>query len=103
MTFCDESGATLQSVKVKEGETVTTTLTGPTLCGTQYAFDFDGLLAAELRSTVSVAVYEGNTRVSPTLECSASSYGNNKPADLQTVCKALMAYSDATKAYFTAE
>ena len=85
-----------------QGETVTTTLTGPTLYGTQYAFDFDGLLAAELRSTVSVAVYEGNTRVSPTLEYSASSYGNNKPADLQTVCKALMAYSDAAKAYFTA-
>ena len=85
-----------------QGETVTTTLTGPTLYGTQYAFDFDGLLAAELRSTVSVAVYEGNTRVSPTLEYSASSYGNNKPTDLQTVCKALMAYSDAAKAYFTA-
>ena len=85
-----------------QGETVTTILTGPTLYGTQYAFDFDGLLAAELRSTVSVAVYEGNTRVSPTLEYSASSYGNNKPADLQTVCKALMAYSDAAKAYFSA-
>jgi len=88
------------------GETVTATLTAPTLYGaggTQYAFDFDGLLAAELRSTVSVAVYEGDTRVSPTLEYSASSYGNNKPADLQAVCKALMAYSDAAKAYFTAE
>ncbi len=87
------------------GETVTATLTEPTLYladRQQYAFDFDGLLAAELRSTVSVAVYEGETRVSPTLEYSASSYGNNKPADLQAVCKALMAYSDAAKAYFTA-
>ena len=99
----DPSALTLRVTYTNtQGETVTTTLTGPTLYGTQYAFDFDGLLAAELRSTVSVAVYEGNTRVSPTLEYSASSYGNNKPADLQTVCKALMAYSDAAKAYFSA-
>ncbi len=88
-----------------QGETITTTLANPVLYQAdrqQYAFDFDGLLAAELRSTVSVAVYEGNTQVSPTLEYSASSYGNGKPADLQTVCRALMAYSDAAKAYFTA-
>ena len=87
------------------GQTVTVTLADPVLYQAdraQYAFDFDGLLAAELRSPVSVAVYEGNNRVSPTLEYSASSYGNGKPADLQTVCKALMAYSDAAKDYFTA-
>ncbi len=87
------------------GQTVTVTLADPVLYQAdraQYAFDFDGLLAAELRSAVSVAVYEGDTRVSATLEYSASSYGNGKPADLQTVCKALMAYSDAAKVYFTA-
>ena len=85
------------------GETITATVSDPTLYdpgASRYAFDFNGLLAAELRSTVSVAIYEGDTRVSPTMEYSASSYGNGKPADLQTVCKALMAYSDAAKAYF---
>ncbi len=66
----------------------------------QYAFSFDGLLAAELRSVVSVQVYAGNVPVSCTLQYSASSYGNGKTGELLTVCKALMAYSDSAKAYF---
>jgi len=66
----------------------------------QYCFDFDGLLAAELRQPVSVAVYKGSTRLSPTLTYSASTYGNNKTGILLTLCKHLMAYSDSAKAYF---
>ena len=66
-----------------------------------YAFTFDGLLAAELRSDVSVAVYAGNTRVSQTLEYNASTYGNNKTGVLGTLCQALFAYSDAAKAQFS--
>ena len=86
-----------------KGETVTTTLKGAEVYSSsanRYCFDFDSLLAAELRSTVSVAVYDGETRVSPTLEYSASSYGNGKQGDLLTLCKALMAYSDMAKAFF---
>lgn len=67
-----------------------------------YAFDFDSLLAAELRSVLSVAVYEGSTRVSETLRYSADTYGNNKTGKLLTVCKTMIAYSDSALAYFTA-
>ncbi len=67
----------------------------------QYAFDFDGLLAAELRTVVSAQIYAGDQPVSVTLQYSADTYGNNKTGDLLTLCKALFAYSDSAKAYFT--
>ena len=66
----------------------------------RYFFEFDGLLAAELRSTISAAVYSGNTRVSAVLQYSASTYGYNKQGALRTLCETLMAYSDAARAYF---
>ncbi len=65
-----------------------------------YAFTLDSLLAAELRAVVSVQIYEGNTPLSPTLQYSADTYGNNRTGDLLTLCKALFAYSDSAKAYF---
>ena len=65
-----------------------------------YAFTLDALLAAELRSVVSVQVYAGNTPVSCTLQYSADTYGNNKTGTLLALCKALFAYSDSAKAYF---
>ncbi len=65
-----------------------------------YSFDFDGLLAAELRCVVSVAVYEGDTQLSATLVYSADTYGNNRTGTLLTLCKALFAYSDSAKCYF---
>ncbi len=91
VTYTDYSGAEK-----------TVTLTDPTYYGnnTRYAFDFDGLLAAELRTVVKVAVFVGEEQVSPTLCYSADTYGNNKTGDLLTLCKALVAYSDAAKAYF---
>ncbi len=64
-----------------------------------YSFSFDGLLASELRSVLSVQVMEGSTPVSSTLQYSADTYGNNKTGDLLTLCKALFAYSDSAKAY----
>ena len=66
----------------------------------RYAFSFDGLLAAELRSVVEVAVYHGDTRLSQTLRYSPDTYPNNKEGQLLTLCKALFAYSDTAKAYF---
>ena len=66
-----------------------------------YAFTFDSLLAAELRTVLSAQVYAGDTPVSATLQYSADTYGNNKTGTLQELCKALFAYSDSAKAYFT--
>ncbi len=79
------------------------TLANPTPYGniaTRYSFDFGGLLAAELRSVVDVAIFVGETQVSSTLRYSADTYGNNKTDTLLTLCKALFAYSDSAKAFF---
>ncbi len=65
-----------------------------------YAFALDTLLAAELRSVLSVQIYEGNTPVSNTLHYSADTYGNNKTGELLALCKALFAYSDSARSYF---
>ncbi|MBP3412759.1 MAG: endonuclease [Oscillospiraceae bacterium] len=86
-----------------KGETKTATVTGAQPYGTvagRYSFDFDGLLAAELRSVLHAAVYAGETQVSNTLEYSVDTYGNNKEGTLGTLCKALIAYSDVALAYF---
>ena len=65
-----------------------------------YAFTLDTMLAAELRSVVSVQVYSRNTPISCTLQYSADTYGNNKTGTLLDLCKALFAYSDSAKNYF---
>ncbi len=65
-----------------------------------YAFELDSLLAAELRTVVSAAVYSEETQVSSTMVYSADTYGNNKNGDLLTLCKALFSYSDSAKAFF---
>ena len=78
-------------------------LTGPEVYDAsmnRYAFSFDGLLAAELRTVVDVAVYEGDTQLSQTLRYSPDTYGNNKTGPLLDLCKALFAYSDSAKAFF---
>ena len=85
------------------GQNKTATLSNPVVYNAakgQYSFEFDGLLAAELRTTVSAAVYSGSTRMSSVLQYSASTYGNNKTGVLLDLCKALMAYSDSALAYF---
>ena len=65
-----------------------------------YAFTFDGLMAAELRTVVEATVYSGSTPLSHTLRYSPDTYGNHKTGQLLTLCKALFAYSDSAKAYF---
>ena len=65
-----------------------------------YAFNFSELKAAELRTVVSVAAYEGDQQVSATLQYSADTYGNGKTGALLVACQALMAYSDAAKVFF---
>jgi len=66
-----------------------------------YAFTLDALLAAELRAVVSVQILAGDAPVSCTLQYSADTYGNNKTGNLLELCKALFAYSDSAKAYFS--
>ena len=66
-----------------------------------YAFQLDTLLAAELRTVVSAAVYCGDIQVSPTVEYSPDSYAIGKTGILLTLCKALMSYSDTALAHFT--
>ena len=81
----------------------TVILTDPAVYGSvsgRYAFDFDGLLAAELRSVVDVAIFAGDIQVSSTLRYSADTYGNNKTGALLDLCKALFAYSDSAKVFF---
>ena len=86
------------------GETLETTIVGAEPYGTsgsRYSISFDGLLAAELRAVVDAAVYVGDTRLSQTLRYSPDTYGNDKTGTLGDLCKALFAYSDSAKAYFT--
>lgn len=85
------------------GENKTVVLTDPKLYNAAknyYAFDFDGLLSAELRTVLSVAVYNGNTQLSPTAVYSVDTYGNGKTGTLLTVMQAMIAYADSAKAFF---
>ncbi len=87
-----------------QGKVTQTTVSSPELYNVatnRYAFTFDGLLAAELRSITDVAIYHGDTRLSQTLRYSPDTYGNNKEGQLLTLCRALIAYSDTAKAYFS--
>lgn len=66
-----------------------------------YAFDFAELRGAELRTVLSAAVYEGDVRVSSTIEYSVDTYCSGRTGTLRELCKAMMAYSDSAKAFFT--
>ncbi|MBR4308231.1 MAG: hypothetical protein IKT58_01415 [Oscillospiraceae bacterium] len=66
----------------------------------QYAFSFNGLLAAELRSVLIAQIYAGDKPVSVSMVYSPDTYGNGKTGTLGELCKALFAYSDSAKAYF---
>ena len=86
------------------GTAKTVTLEDPALYNPDrkiYAFTLDALLAAELRTVVSVQIFADNTPVSCTLQYSADTYGNNKEGTLLDLCKALFAYSDSARAYFS--
>ena len=78
-------------------------LTSPTVYDESkqlYAFNYDGLAAAELRTPISIAVFEGSIKLSATLEFSADTYGNYASGDLLNLCKALFAYADSAKRFF---
>ena len=92
VTYIDYSGREVTEVITEKGPY--------TPIGGTYVFDFDGLMAAELRKPVTVAVYAGETQVSESLLYSADTYGNGKTGALGEVCKALFAYADSARAYF---
>ena len=86
-----------------EGEQVTATVGDGTIYNAEkglYAFSFDALRAAELRTVLSATVYEGDKQVSATLQYSLDTYGNNRTGDLLILCQALFSYSDAALRYF---
>ena len=92
------------SYKDVKGNEKTLTLVSPEVYNEKkgyYAFTFDGLLAAELRTVVSAQIFAGENPASCTLQYSADAYGNNKTGVLGDLCKALFAYCDSAKAYFT--
>ncbi|MBR4308862.1 MAG: MBL fold metallo-hydrolase [Oscillospiraceae bacterium] len=87
------------------GQTVNTEIRGAEPYGSSgvlYAISFDGLLAAELRTTIEATVCMGDTLLSQTLRYSPDTYGNGKTGTLGELCKALFAYSDSARAYFSA-
>ena len=86
------------------GETETVTLTEHKVYNASrnfYAFDFDGLLSAEMRCVLNVAVYQGNTQLSPTMVYSIDTYGASTTGTLRTLVQAMVAYGDSAKAFFS--
>ena len=83
-----------------DGKENTVELRNPQPYGNLYVFDFDGLLASELRTVLMATVYEGDIARSATLVYSPDTYAQGKTGDLGILCKALLAYSDAARAYF---
>ncbi len=87
------------------GETKIVTLTGAeaySAANSYYSFTFYGLLASELRAVVDVAIFEGDTQLSETLRYSAESYASKTGGTaLDPLTRALFAYSDSAKVFFT--
>ncbi len=91
---------TYKDVNGKDKEKIITDLEIYNASRGYYAFTLDSLLAAELRSVLTVQILSGDTVVSGTLQYAADTYGNGKADALGELCKALFAYSDSAKSYF---
>ena len=83
-----------------DGKEKTVELRDPQPYAGLYVFDFDGLLASELRTVLMATVYEGDVACTATLLYSPDTYAKGKTGELGALCKSLLAYSDAAKAYF---
>jgi hypothetical protein len=66
-----------------------------------YSFDVSTLRLPDMRTLVTAAVYNGDTRVSRTLIYSVDSYGVDCEGVLGELCAALVAVSDCAAEYFT--
>ena len=86
-----------------KGEEVTLTVSNAEVYNAEknfYAFTVDTLLATEMRSELTMALYEGETQISMTQVYSVESYCAKRTGALAELGKSLLAYSDAAKAYF---
>ena len=86
-----------------KGEEVTLTVETAELYNSKlgyYAFTVDTLLASEMRTELTMALYEGDTQVSETQIYSVESYCAGRVGALAELGKTLLAYSDAAKAFF---
>ncbi len=92
---------TYKDINGKDKEKIITDLEIYNASRGYYAFTLDSLLAAELRSVLTVQILSGDTVVSGTLQYASDTYGNGKTGTLGDLCKALFAYSDSAKAYFS--
>ena len=71
------------------------------IAGTNYyVFDLEALLAAELRTVITAAVYEGDTQISTTMQYSVDTYGVPTTGTVRALCQAMLAYGDSAFAYF---
>ena len=69
----------------------------------QYYVSFDGLTARQMRQTMYITVYQGDTAVSNTLAYSVESYAyakqNDSDAKLVALLAAMIRYGDSAAAY----
>ncbi len=87
------------------GTVRTILLTNPTVYNASagyYAVTCYDLAAAELRTVITAAIYKGEQQISESLQYSAESYAAKTDGTaLESLCKALFAYSDSAYSYFT--
>ena len=67
----------------------------------RYAFNFNGLLAAELRVVMRTTVYEEETQISETMTYSIDAYGNSRTDTILTLVQVMITYSDSAKSFFS--
>ncbi len=65
-----------------------------------YAFTLDTLLATEMRTPLTMALYNGDQQVSETQLYSVESYVSGRSGLLLELGKALLAYSDSARSFF---
>ena len=66
-----------------------------------YTATYEGLRAAEMRTIVTAAVHEGDTRLSVTYTYSIETYAARATReDVKKICTAMIAYGDSAAAYF---
>ena len=69
--------------------------------GSYWMTSFEGLIAPEMRTIVSAAVYHGETRVSQTYEYSIETYAaRSKEGAIKQLCTAMIAYGDSAASNF---
>lgn len=66
-----------------------------------YSIECDFLAAKDLRCVLTASLYEGETQCSRSVRYSVESYASRQQNELLTLCRAIMAYSDSARSFFT--